>query len=176
MPHRYPFIDLSSAMGRKVAEHDWASTSLGPIETWPSTLKTTVGLILRSGFAKCLCWGDDHTTIYNDAFVPVLGDKVDCLGRSFSAIWGEAWDSIGPIAAKAMAGETTFIPDYPLEVKRRGDGFDQAYFTFSYSPIVDETGVVRGFMDTVVETTEKVRFERGAAIRNRELVEPTSSS
>lgn len=172
----HPFLDLSSEMGRKVASHDWASTSLGPIDTWPNALKTTVGLILRSGFAKCLCWGPDHISIYNDAFLPVLGEKQDCLGQSFATIWAEAWHNIGPIAAKAMAGEATFIKDFPLEVMRGSHGMEQAYFTFSYSPVVDEEGIVRGFMDTVVETTEKVQFEHGADIRNRELVHRMKNS
>lgn len=176
MPKSYPFLDQSSIMGRKVAMLDWSKTSLGPIETWPTSLKTTIGLILRSGFAKCLCWGPDHIAIYNDAFVPVLGEKSESLGKPFAAIWPEAWDSIGPIVARAMAGESTFIKDYPLEVTRSARGPEEAFFTFSYSPVVDENGVVMGFMDTVIETTERVRFERGAAIRNRELVHRMKNS
>lgn len=176
MPYRYPFLDLTSAMGRRVAAFDWSRTSLGPIEDWPVTLKTTVGQLLRSGFAKCLCWGPDHIAIYNDSFVPILGSKPEGLGKPFSELWPEAWDSIGPIAAKAMGGESTFIRDYPLQVNRSGSVMEEAHFTFSYSPVVDENGIVCGFIDTVVETTEKVSFERGAVIRNRELVHRMKNS
>ncbi len=80
---------------------------------WPPALKVSVAMTLNSGFAQCLCWGPDHIAIYNDAFVPILGNKGDCLGLPFSVIWHEAWPSIGPIAAKAMAGESTFIKDFP---------------------------------------------------------------
>ncbi|WP_435171538.1 sensor histidine kinase [Falsirhodobacter sp. 1013] len=170
------FLDLSIPMARRVAEHDWASTSLGPIETWPPVLKITVSLTLRSGFAKCLCWGPEHIAIYNDAFVPTLGDKGDCLGMPFSLIWQEAWDTVGPIAAKAMAGEATFVKDFPMRVRRDANGLAEAFFTFSYSPVVDENGVVRGIMDTVIETTDRVRFERRAAISNRELVHRAKNS
>lgn len=176
MSDRYPFLDLSTAMGRKVAELDWSATPLGPIEMWPPALCAMVGMVLRSGFAKCLCWGPEHIAIYNDAFVPILGDKGDCIGRAFSDIWAEAWVNIGPIANKAMMGQSTFIKDYPLEVARDAGNMEEAFFTFSYSPVVDERGTVCGFLDTVVETTERVRFERGAALRNRELIHRMKNS
>lgn len=170
------FLDLNIPMARRVVAFDWAATSLGPIEQWPSTLKTTVALTLGSGFAKCLCWGPDHIAIFNDAFVPILGNKGDCLGLPFSVIWQEAWHSIGPIAAKAMTGETTFIKDYPLMILRSDHGMEEAFFTFSYSPVKDENGVICGFMDTVMETTERVRYERRAAVSNRELVHRMKNS
>jgi hypothetical protein len=45
---------------------------------------------------------------------------------------------IGPIAGRALAGEATFIEDFPLTVER-GGGPEQAFFTFCYSPVRDET-------------------------------------
>lgn len=171
-----PFLDTTIPMARRVAEFDWAATPLGPIEEWSTTLKTVVALALHSGFAKCLCWGPQHIAIYNDAFVPLLGNKGDCLGLPFSVIWQEAWDKIGPIAEKAMQGKATFIKDFPLEVRRTESGMEEAFFTFSYSPVKDENGTICGFMDTVMDTTERVRYERRAAISNRELVHRMKNS
>lgn len=176
MTHAPAFLDTTIPMARRVAEFDWSATPLGPVENWSTTLKTVVSLTLHSAFAKCLCWGPQHIAIYNDAFVPLLGDKGDCLGLPFSVIWQEAWDKIGPIAEKAMQGEATFIKDFPLEVRRNGVGMEEAFFTFSYSPVVDENGTVCGFMDTVMETTDRVRYERRAAISNRELVHRMKNS
>lgn len=176
MSNPLAFLDLNIPMARRVAEYDWASTPLGPIETWPAVLKIAVSLTLRSGFAKCLCWGPGQISIYNDAFVPTLGDKGDCLGMPFSLIWQEAWTTIGPLAAKALMGEATFVKDFPMKVRRDANGLAEAFFTFSCSPVVDEEGVVCGFMDTVIETTERVRFERKAAISNRELVHRAKNS
>ena len=42
---------LSSVKGdtaRLIREHDWTSTPLGPIETWPQSLKTATGLLLAA--------------------------------------------------------------------------------------------------------------------------------
>lgn len=170
------FLDLRTPMARRVAAFDWGATPLGPIGEWPAALRTAVALTLDSGFAKCLCWGPTHIAIYNDAFEPILGNKGDCLGLPFSVIWQEAWTSIGPIASRAMAGEATFIKDFPLMVLRSDHGMEEAFFTFSYSPVKDETGRICGFMYTVMETTERVRYERRAAISNRELVHRMKNS
>jgi len=156
-------------MGDLIAAHDWAASPLGPIAAWPAALRVAVGMLVSSAFPKCLCWGRDLIAIYNDAFVPILAAKHPCLGRPFSDIWAEAWHEIGPIAERALAGEATYIEDFPLVINRSGTP-EEANFTFCYSPVRDETGAVRGMLDTVVETTGKVRAERAALIRNRELV------
>src|SRR5690606_17427660 len=89
------------------------------------------------------------------AFVPILGGKPPALGRPFSEVWKEAWSDIRHIAERALAGQATFIENFPLLVER-GDSRELAYFTFCYSPIRDHTGEVVGILDTVVETTATV--------------------
>jgi two-component sensor histidine kinase len=46
---------------------------------------------------------------------------------------------------------------------------EQACFTCCYSPIRDETGAVVGMLDTVIETTGKVRAEQNTQLLNSEL-------
>ncbi|HEV7265495.1 MAG TPA: tripartite tricarboxylate transporter permease [Falsiroseomonas sp.] len=149
-------------MGALVRAHDWAATPLGPPEAWPPSLRVAVGMVLGSRFPACLVWGPRLITIYNDAFRPILGTKPEALGRPFSEVWAEAWQDIGPIAERALAGEATFIEDFPLTVERNGFP-EEAFFTFCYNPVRDETGRVAGILDTVVETTGKVRTERRQA-------------
>jgi len=141
-------------MSRKVREFDWANHVLGPPQGWPLALRFAADMVLSSYFPKCLVWGRELTTIYNDAFRLILGDKAEALGRPFSEVWSEAWPQIGPIAARAFAGEATFVEDFPLAINRHGY-IEQAYFTFCYSPVRDEHGRVVGMMDTVMETTAK---------------------
>ena len=162
------FLDGGGAMGAAIRHFDWESTALGPLGEWPPALAIAVGMMVNSSFPKCIVWGPDYTTLYNDAFRPILGDKPEALGRSFKDIWAEAWDTIGPIADKAYAGEATFIEDFPLMISRFGYP-EQAYFTFCYSPIRDEHGRVGGMMDTVIETTATVSAEKHARLINREL-------
>jgi two-component sensor histidine kinase len=163
-----PFLQGGGEMGRVVRNHDWDTSALGPPTLWPQSLRTLVALVLASPFPKCLVWGREMISIYNDAFVPILGNKPLGIGRSFKDIWGEAWGTIGPIVEKAFGGEATFIEDFPLVVDRYGYP-EQTYFTFAYTPLLDEFGEVAGFMDTVVETTSKVEAEQRLRILNAEL-------
>jgi len=130
------WLQSSSDMAERVRQHDWASTPLGPLEHWPDVLKTTVALCFASSFPQAIVWGPQLTTLYNDAFIPILGNKPYALGRPFSEIWSEVWDDISPIADAAFQGHATYIENFPLVIER-GAAPEQAYFTFCYSPIRD---------------------------------------
>jgi two-component sensor histidine kinase len=143
-------------MIRLVRSFDWASTPLGPAVNWPPELKTMVNFILESQFPAVILWGEQLLTIYNDAFLPILGDKPEALGRSFDEVWSEAWGEIEPLVRRAFEGEATFIKDYPLTVVR-SEQPEQAWFTFCFSPLRLANGDICGVVDTVVETTATVR-------------------
>ncbi|MFN0262238.1 sensor histidine kinase [Tepidamorphus sp. 3E244] len=168
MNQSFQFLVGGGEMGEAVRAHDWMDNPLGPIETWPSALKIALGMALNSRFPKCVVWGTDLITLHNDAFTPILGEKPSALGRSFRDVWSEVWAEIGPIAERAFAGEPTFIENFPLIINRHGYP-EQAYFTFCYSPIRDEDGIVRGMMDTVIETTATVEAEEHARLLSAEL-------
>ena len=163
-----PFLEGGGKMSEAIAAHPWEETPLGPIETWSAALKVSVATVVNSDFPKCLCWGPELISIYNDAFVPLLMDKHPCLGVAFADTWSEVWAEVAPIAHRALAGEATFLEDFEAVVNRSGQP-EPGFFTFCYSPVRDETGVVRGMLSTVIETTDKVRAERLSRLRNREL-------
>jgi two-component sensor histidine kinase len=162
------FLQGGGEVEKIIRKFDWSKTPLGPIEFWPVALKTTVSTILSSRFPAALVWGPELTTIYNDAFKPILGNKPEAMGRPFSEVWQEVWSEIQAIAERAYAGEATFIEDFPLQINRFGRT-EQAYFTFCYSPVRDDQGRVAGMLDTVIETTSEVQAEQQARILNSEL-------
>ncbi|WP_262028962.1 PAS domain-containing sensor histidine kinase [Microvirga sp. Mcv34] len=153
------FLALEGAMGERIRRHDWAATPLGPIETWPQSLRTAVSIMLHSKFPTYLLWGQELTSVYNDAYAPVLGSKPDALGRRFRDVWAEAWDTVGPIAENALLGQGSYFEDLPIVLERKGYP-EQTWWTFSYSPIHDETGGVGGILCVVHDTTSKVLSER----------------
>ncbi|MBA1157152.1 PAS domain-containing sensor histidine kinase [Microvirga mediterraneensis] len=146
-------------MGERIRHHDWASTPVGRIETWPHSLRTAVSIMLHSKFPTYMLWGQELTSFYNDAYAPVLGSKPDALGRPFREVWAEAWDTVGPIAERAFLGQASYFEDLPIILKRNGYP-EQTWWTFSYSPIHDETGGVGGILCIVHDTTAKVLSER----------------
>lgn len=147
---------------------DWSNNPLGPVRQWSQSLRTIAGAMLESAFPQCIVWGPQRITIHNDAFLPILGRKPPAQGRPFHDVWHEAWDAIAPLADRAYAGEATFIEDFSLLVERSGHP-EQTYFTFCYSPIRDDEGLVAGFLDTVIETTHKVHAEQRSQLVNSEL-------
>ena len=62
-------------MAQLMRAHDWASTPLGPAQSWPTSLKVALRLLLTSRFEMWLGWGPDIHFFYNDAYRPTLGIK-----------------------------------------------------------------------------------------------------
>ena len=154
-------------MGRLCRATDWAQTSLGPVTGWPITLQAAVASVLRQGMAQSLCWGSGLVQIYNDAYCVLMGEKHPAgLGRPVLENWAEAAETVGPLIARVVGGETVFFQDLPVPVRRGGVLID-ACFTFSYSPLLDDMGAVGGLLINCLETTAAVRGRRAQAERDR---------
>lgn len=146
-------------------EHDWSNSPLGQPAEWSRALQTVVALLLQSKIPMFAAWGHELGFLYNDAYAGILGQKhPQALGRRFDQIWSEIWPDISPLVDAALAGEAVFQEDLPLIIKRKG--FDeQTWFTFSYSPLLDDVGQTGGMFCAVTETTQAVIASRRAAFR-----------
>ena len=150
------FLSGGGEMGALMRAHDWTTSPLGLPKTWPQSLRTTVSLILNSRFPMFVAWGPQLGFLYNDSYAEILGAKHPAaLGRSFEDIWSEIWTDISPLVDRALAGEATFHEDLPLTMLRNGFQ-EQTYFTFSYSPVRDESGQIVGMFCACTETTAEV--------------------
>lgn len=108
-----------------------------------------------------LVWGAERILFYNEAYVPILGDKhPQAMGQPFWDVWPEVRPQIEPVIDAAFAGKSSFFEDLQVPLARNGRT-EEAWFTFSYSPIVDADGGVDGALCVCVETTKAVR-ERSA--------------
>lgn len=145
-------------MSRLIPERDWSQTPLGPIESWPQSLKTSVSICLASRFPIVLYWLAECVVLYNDAYPTILGSKHPwALGRD---CWAEIWDTIGPmLEGVVQSGEATWSNDLLLALNRYGD-VEECYFSFSFSPVRVEEGAVGGVFTAVIETTENIIGER----------------
>lgn len=156
-------------MGRLVRLKDWSATPLGGPETWQQSLRTSVSLLLNSQFPMFVWWGDELTTIYNDAYIPVAGEKhPDLLGKSGKEGWAEIWGDLGPLVDSVFDGKATWSEDQVLYMNRHGY-VEETYFTFSYSPVLDESGKVGGLFCACIETTDKVLATRRIQESERNL-------
>lgn len=148
-------------MGDLVRAKDWSQTPLGPIESWPQSLRTALGILLNSRYPMFMFWGPERVKIYNDAYRPITGGKHPwALGRPGAEVWPEIWDTIGPMVDEVVQrGLSTWYEDLRLFMHRLGFP-EEVYFTFSYSPIRDESGGIGGLFCACTETTAKVLTER----------------
>lgn len=154
-------------MGERIRESDWTLHPMGPVDTWEASLRTGLGIMLSSSFPSFLAWGEDLSLFFNDAYVPMLGRKVDwALAVPYARVWHEVWDGLAPYLARVQAGESFFFENYETTLERHGYP-EPAWFTFSYSPLRDEQGAVRGLICTVVEVTDKIE----AVARHKEAEE-----
>jgi PAS domain S-box-containing protein len=152
-------------MGALIRSHDWGATPLGPIETWPQSLRTLVDLMLDARQPAYIAWGPELTSLHNAAYIPILESKhPGALGKPFAELWPEIWDEYRSIVEATMAGEAQHFVDQPVPLAGR-EGRPMSWFTFSWTPARDETGAIAGFYCAATETSDKVRGE--AASRER---------
>ncbi|GHF65629.1 PAS domain S-box-containing protein [Amycolatopsis bartoniae] len=158
----------ASRMAARMRNFAWGDSPFGAPETWPAALRTAVRICLTSRFPMIIWWGEELRFLYNDAYLPLLGTKHPALGKPGERVWTEIWHIIGPMLDGVMStGEATWSEDLLLPMNRHGY-WEETYWTYSYSPLHDDDGTVRGVFTAVSETTERVIGERRLA-RLREL-------
>jgi signal transduction histidine kinase len=147
----------SGEMAGRIRAFDWASTSVGPIEQWEDTLLTTVNLMLASRHPMFLFWGRELIQFYNDAYRATLDDLQHplALGNRGPVYWTNIWHIIGPQAESVMRGESVFVEDQFIPGRRSGPHED-TYWSYSYTPVRDINGTVRGVFVVGAETTHSV--------------------
>lgn len=148
-------------MGELIRNFDWRKSPLGPIEKWSQSLRTTVSICLNSKFPILIWWGKDHVKIYNDAYSDIISTKhPNALGAKGETVWPEIWPIIGPMLKSVMEeGKATWSENQLLLLHRKGFS-EECYFTFSYSPIREESNEIGGVFSAITETTEAVTGER----------------
>jgi signal transduction histidine kinase/CheY-like chemotaxis protein len=162
-----PFLAASGEMAERIRKFDWSRTPLGPPENWSSALRATVGLMLANSFPMLLWWGPDYISIYNNAYIPVLGRKhPNALGLPVRECWSEIWDILKPLIDTPFnGGPSTWLEDIELHLQRSGFT-EETHFAVAYSPVPDPTSTngIGGVLATVHETSQQVISERRLAI------------
>ena len=157
------FLAGGGEMGERTRAFDWSQTPVGPVSEWPQSLKTAVSICLGSRYPIVLWWGREALTqFYNDGFISFLGSAKHPvgLGQSARTSWSEIWHIIDPMLEGVFStGEATWSEDF-LYVLNRNLPLEEAYFTFSYSPIRDDAGTINGIFCACYEATSRVIGER----------------
>ncbi|MBY3179530.1 PAS domain S-box protein [Rhizobium leguminosarum] len=160
MQENSPAVPDQGELAALIRRYDWASTSLGPVSSWPIQLRCAVDIALPSRAQIVMFCGPDFIAIYNDAYARTIGTKHPAaLGRPAKENWAELWDDLEPLLRKVLeTGETVFAKDRPFYIERHNKP-ETVYFDISYSPVFDENGRVLAVFCIVSETTGRVGYE-----------------
>ena len=156
------FLTAGGEMGALMRAHDWSNSPLGPLDTWPQSLRTTVGLMLGAETQIVLFWGPKFCALYNDAYASIIGDKRPrALGRPALENWTGLWDGLEPLLQGVReTGKAFAAKNRPFSIERHGDRGETVYFDVSYSAVPDADGSVGGVLCIVSEATERVHALR----------------
>ena len=163
----FPFLDGGGISGKVARSLDWSRTPLGPPGGWPQSLKTIVGVILQSRHPMFLWWGPELIQVYNDAYLPSFGagKHPAAMGQRGRDCWQEVWPIIWPQIDDVMSRRRSSWNEDQLAPVFRNGHLEEVYWTYGYSPVLDDGGGVGGVLVVVTETTSQVVVSR----RNRTM-------
>jgi PAS domain S-box-containing protein len=166
----WAFLPHGGEMTALMRAKDWSATPVGKPGTWPQSLRTALSILLGSKFPMFLWWGPELVCFYNDAYRPSLGKEGKhprILGQRAEEGWAEIWHIIKPLIDQVLSGgESTWSEDQLIPIFRDG-AIENVWWTFSYSPVNDESGKIAGVFVTCFETTEKVTNFRSLQASNQ---------
>jgi signal transduction histidine kinase len=172
-PPSLAFLAGGGEMGALMRAHDWASSPLGPPQSWPQSLRTIVRVMLNTGHPMYIWWGPEGACLYNDAYRESIGPErhPGSLGRPAREVWEEIWPIIGPQIDQVRDGRgATWNVNHLVPITRHGRRED-VYWTYSYSPIDDEDSPngIGGVLVVCTETTEQVLANKRMAAERDQL-------
>ncbi|HTM93717.1 MAG TPA: ATP-binding protein, partial [Flavisolibacter sp.] len=155
------FLSGGGEMGQRIRDYDWTKTSLGPVETWPQSLRTCIRIMLTSRQPIWIGWGKDLIKFYNDPYKAIVGGKHPwALGKPASVVWKDIWKDIEPMLKQVMEkDEGTYVESQLLIMERNGYP-EETYYTFSYTPIPGDDGKTAGMFCANTDDTERITSER----------------
>jgi PAS domain S-box-containing protein len=128
--------------------------------------------MLASKQPMFIAWGPDLTFLYNDAYAGILGKKhPHALGQRFDEVWSDIRTQITPLIDRVLNGEAIWVEDLCIPMQRNGYA-EEAWFSFSYTPLKGNADEITGVFCAVTETTGKVladQHDRGERERLRQL-------
>ena len=136
---------------------DWSRNPLGPIARWPLSLQAVVRAMLGTRQATCVFWGPELINLYNDGFMPLLGEKHPAaMGQRARECWSDAWPVVGGLLADVVSqGKAVLFEEMLIPIVRRGR-LEDAWWNYSYSPLFDDGGAIAGVLVVATETTGEV--------------------
>lgn len=141
---------------------DWAKSPLGPMSKWPNQLRQIVLLLMADPHPSVVYWGPEQAIVYNEAYVPLIGQKHPNLQGQNPRTGGfaEIWDHFDNVLKTGeRTGETHMAARSMLLLNRYGY-LEETYFSWKFIPMIGEDGCVVASYATVIENTREFISDR----------------
>ena len=155
-----PSIDFSTfddehvMLRRLRAPHSWFGTTAN----WPDEIRFSVRTILRSVSPMAVLIGQEGNVIYNDAARRVFGAHYEqSLGKPITEVFPHAAEFLKDALSACHKGRGVRFYDQPLKLFRNGK-WETAWFSLSFTPILDERENVFGAMVLCSEDSARVKM------------------
>ncbi|HEX4739462.1 MAG TPA: HWE histidine kinase domain-containing protein [Allosphingosinicella sp.] len=164
--HPQPRDTPGATLGPLIGGFDWASTPLGPIESWPDRLRFAAELCNAFSGAAAVYWGPELTLLYNEGFAELLRDRHPAaMGQPAREIWARIWDDVGPQFAQVLeTGEGLSVAEWMIPRQRDGTP-EESYWNYSLTPVLDADGRVAGIFTQREDVTRPVLAQRRLAFQ-----------
>jgi signal transduction histidine kinase len=161
-PDSFPdFLSGGGELGELIRAFDWSSTSLGPVQQWPHSLRTCMRIMLTSRQPIWIGWGRELIKLYNDPYKAIVGGKHPwALGKPASVVWRDIWREIEPMLRQVMEQDTGTYVESQLLIMERNGYPEETYYTFSYTPIPGDDGGTAGMICANTDDTDRIISER----------------
>lgn len=149
-------------MSGRLERLDWTTTALGAPAAWPGGLRAAVDVALAAAEPAFVLWGRDLLALYNDAWIPLLGEAHPAaLGRpgaeAWRAAWPELWSELGPAVDAARTGGEAPIVARRAVTRAGPPGGRARQFLVSVVPLRDDRGRTAGLHGAASEVVEPDR-------------------
>lgn len=152
--------DTYGAIEARLQSIDWSQTPLGPFDTWPNSLRSTLNILLYTQQPMCVFWGAQYVMLYNESFGRMFCEASPALGQPAEQACPELWGMLGSHVAQVATSSQAIEPFERDIVLRRSERLEQRWFTSISSPVYDEQHRVVGVLCIINDTTERQAYKR----------------
>ncbi|HEY5722110.1 MAG TPA: HWE histidine kinase domain-containing protein [Allosphingosinicella sp.] len=168
MPELRSFLSGGGDTAELIRAHDWASTPLGDIGSWPQSLRSALSICLRSATPSAIFWGADHLFLYNDAWASMLADRhPSSLGMPARKVLSDIWQTLQPQFRTVVDKAEAVNRVDTLLVRNLGGATFDSYWSYSMLPVASEDGTIGGVLAQARNTTERIMRGRRDALMLR---------
>lgn len=129
-----PWPAGTTEMSGRVRDHDWSATSLGPLDSWPASLRVLLDAVLEAPLPMCVLWGETGVQLYNDAHAALIGQRHPAaLGEPIATTWRAVWPDLIKALETGERSRPCLLRNHRLA---RADG-SVAWLDLALSPIRD---------------------------------------